>query len=120
MVPSRCARSRHDASRSDNQTIKGNRRAILQVDHSSRPIKRQNVIHHDADVVLRTEERAQRSGDVARRQGRGRHLVEQWLKDMVIGGVDQDDLGIAQEMCSGHDSKAASDYDNASSSHGIK
>lgn len=90
------------------------------MDYPRAPVGGWHVIHHHMNIGLQTEERAQQPGDVARRQGRGRHLIEQWLKDMVIGAVDQDDFGIAQETRSGHASKPASDHDNAFSSHGIK
>ena len=34
-------------------------------------------------------------GDLGGRENRGRHLVEQRLKDVMIASIDQNDLGIA-------------------------
>jgi hypothetical protein len=33
--------------------------------------------------------------DCRRGENRGRHLIEQWLKDVVVSPVDQNDFGVA-------------------------
>ncbi|GLW90743.1 hypothetical protein Aglo03_15590 [Actinokineospora globicatena] len=48
----------------------------------------------EQDSAVLTEDLAQRWGDVARRQDRGRHLVEQWLEEVVVDPVDDYDFRV--------------------------
>ena len=52
---------------------------------------RADLAEQHADVARAAEHPADRRGDVARRQRRRRHLIEQRLKDVVIAPVEQRD-----------------------------
>jgi hypothetical protein len=68
-----------------------------------------------AEVFLLHLELTDRRGDLGRREHRRRHLVEQWLKDVVIAPVNQDDIDISmpQRACRGDAGEAAADDDDA-------
>ena len=53
-----------------------------------------DLAEHHRDVLVRAEQRADRRGDVGRRQRRGRDLVEQRLEEVVVGAVDQHELDV--------------------------
>jgi hypothetical protein len=58
-------------------------------------ILRVNRLHFTQDhfgIALPLDDRPQRRGNVGRRQGPGRHLIEQGLKQMKVPPIDQRDL----------------------------
>src|SRR6185436_5508754 len=72
--------------------------------------------HQDFGVLLLAEEPADRHGNVARGERRGRHLIEQRLKDVVVrpiedrhvnGGVAQRSRGVqaAESRADDHDAR---------------
>ncbi len=75
----------------DDQIVEGNaaplgdHRAPLDIDAA-------HLRQHDIDVVGMAENAADRRGDVRRREARGRHLVQERLKQMVIVLIDQGDV----------------------------
>src|SRR5262249_50812602 len=52
-------------------------------------IDRGNGGEQDLDVLLFAQNPADRRGDVAGRQRRGRHLIEQRLKEMIVVAIEQ-------------------------------
>ena len=48
--------------------------------------------HHDPQIGLTAQNRADRPGDIGRRQGRGRDLIQQRLEAMMVLPVDQHDV----------------------------
>jgi hypothetical protein len=79
--------------------MEGDRRAFPQVNHPGGPINCHDIIPHDADVGLCTKKCAEGPGDIAWRQRCSCDLIEQWLKDMVICAVDEDDIFMTQGTC---------------------
>ena len=68
-----------------------------------------------AAFVWPAEDRADRPGDVGRRQGRRRHLVEQRLEQVVVAPVDDDHVGrrAGQRPGRGEAAEAGADDDDA-------
>jgi hypothetical protein len=48
-----------------------------------------HLAHHDADVALALESGAQGRGDLVRREGPRRDLVEQRLEEVKVAAIDQ-------------------------------
>jgi hypothetical protein len=65
------------------------------------------------DIALAGQDVAQRRGDVAGRQAGRRHLVEQRLKEVVVGAIDERDLQRrrSQRACAPQASEATADDD---------
>jgi hypothetical protein len=65
-------------------------------------------------VALLVQDVAQRRGDLARRQGTGRHLVEERLKEVKVAPVDQRDLHrrTPQRLCRIKSAETAPDDDH--------
>ena len=74
-----------------------------------------NVRQHDAHIGLAAKHGSDRRCDVGRRQRRGRDLVEQWLKQVVIVAVYQGDVErpSGEGLCRREPAKARSDDDHA-------
>src|SRR5256714_13255105 len=73
--------------------------------------------HQNFGIPQMTQYPADGSGDVARRQRRRRHLVQQRLKDEMIRPVDERDIdvGTSEDMRGGDSPEpAADDYDAGS------
>jgi hypothetical protein len=68
--------------------------------------------HDDGGVALLAHHLADRNGDVLGRQRRGRYLVQQWLENMMIAAVDQEDTcgSAAQGLDRGKTREAATDH----------
>ena len=60
--------------------------------HLALPVDAGDAAEDHAGIVLAREQVADRPGDVGRRQGSGRHLVQQGLKQMVVPAVDHRDV----------------------------
>ena len=50
-----------------------------------------------------------------RRKDRGRHLIQEWLEDVMVSTIDHEDFGIAmsQRFCRGNTAEAAADNHDA-------
>jgi len=70
-------------------------------------------------VLLALENPPDRKTNLAGRQNRGRHLVEQGLKQVVIRAIDQDDFrgGVLESLGCGQPAKATTDYNDSRLSH---
>jgi hypothetical protein len=53
-----------------------------------------NISQHNVEVRLLSLELADRRRNFGRREHRGGDLIQQWLKNMMIAPIDQDDLDI--------------------------
>jgi hypothetical protein len=71
------------------------------------------------DVAVLAEDRAQRLGDLARRQGGGGDLVQQRLEQVVVHAVDEHDpQGVARERARGiQPAEAAADDQDSGTGH---
>ena len=71
--------------------------------------------HQYAAVLLAAQHRADRHRDVRWRQRRRRHLIEQWLEQVVVALVDQRDAcpGVPQLIGRGDAAEAGADDDDA-------
>ena len=74
-----------------------------------------NVRQHDAHIEPAAKHGSDRPCDVGRRQRRGRDLVEQWLKEVIIVTVDQGDVerSSGQGLRCGEPAEPCSDDDHA-------
>ena len=66
------------------------------------------------DVVLPTEDAAERRGDVGGGQGGGGHLVQQGLEEVVVAAVDEQhvDVGAVQRLRGSQPGESPSDDDD--------
>ncbi len=80
-------------ARRDDQVIVP-QRAILQLHLLCLEIESHHLALQHAGVLLPLEHVAQRRTNVCRRQTTGRHLIQQWLKQVVVLSIDQRHLGI--------------------------
>jgi hypothetical protein len=83
-----------DARRDDQKVVVENERAAFRSGEADPPlfgIDADDLGHGHGDVLLPAEDLADRGGDVAGREARGRHLVEQRLEKMVVLAVDDSD-----------------------------
>ena len=79
----------------------------------ARRIDAADLAHDDSGVAITPEHRAHRTRDIGRRERRGRDLVEQRLKDMMVGPIDQQDLdATAGERTCCVDAAEPGAYDN--------
>ena len=75
----------------DEKVVIGNL-AIGQLHLPRGGVDAEHVAHVHRDVSLIAQDVTQRRGDRRRGEAGGRHLVEQWLKQMMIAAIDQRDL----------------------------
>jgi hypothetical protein len=75
-----------------HQHIVRDRQVVAGAHHARRGVDPRHLGHHDREVALPAEDGADRPGDVARRQRRGCHLVQQRLEQVVVVAVHQRDL----------------------------
>src|SRR4051794_25745658 len=68
--------------------------AVGHRDDAAIGVDRLHVAHDDADVLLFSQYRADRRGDVARIQRGGGDLIEQRLEEVVVAAVDERDVGV--------------------------
>ena len=89
-------------------TIADQHGAARRVDAGNRP-------EDHMGIGLRCQDAADRRGDVGGRQGRGRHLVQKRLEQMVVAAVDYDHIGgdLAEPLRRGQAAKTGSDDDDA-------
>ena len=73
----------------DHERVVRDRATVGQQDLPCLGIDPDRLAEDDRRVALLAQHRAQRLGDVARRQGAGRDLVEQRLEEMEIAPVDE-------------------------------
>jgi hypothetical protein len=66
-------------------------------------------------VALVAQDAADRACDLRRREARGRHLIEQWLEQMVVAAVDDRDVDrrTAQRVRGGEPAEAGADDDDS-------
>jgi hypothetical protein len=62
---------------------------LSQLDAVRRPIDAGRIGQQDARVLLFAENAADGYGDLSRRQAGHRHLVEEWLEQVMIAAIDQ-------------------------------
>ena len=74
----------------DDQNVK-RERAVGQDHPLGRQVDRRGIGQHDVDVLLSAEDPADGRRDVGGAQGGRGHLVEQGLKEMVVGAIDDGD-----------------------------
>ncbi len=74
---------------SDNQSIECNGATISKPYKARCTIDGQHIIQKYSDVCVPTKNRSQWPRDVARRESGSGDLVEQRLKQMMIGSVDE-------------------------------
>src|SRR6266542_2937728 len=82
-------------------------------------VHRDRVREQHLRVLLPAQDRTNRIGDVARRERRGRHLVEERLEEMVIAAIHDGDLnrGVAKCLRGREPSEARTDDDDARFTH---
>ena len=100
----------------DDQRVVGDRAAVGHQDLRRSGIEADRLAEDDRRVALLAQDRAQRLGDVAGRQGAGRDLVEQRLEEVEVAPVDEReaDLGIDPEAARGvQPGEPATDDDDA-------
>jgi hypothetical protein len=108
--------------RSDDQVVKldpanadpGGER----VDRSRVQVHAGHFGEHHTDIVLLGSELPDRGGDLGWRKNRGCDLIEQWLEDVVIASVNENDIGVGslQSASRSDTSKpGANDHDTLSS-----
>jgi hypothetical protein len=89
--------------------------AIAQPHAAARGIHADYFRHQHRGIVEAAQEHAARGGDLGRRQRRRRHLIQQWLEQVMIGAIHQRDVGIRVLQClhGGHAAKSrADDHDS--------
>jgi hypothetical protein len=98
------------------QEVIGQRCAVGQHDLARRQVDARHFAQAHRHVALPAQDVAQRRGDVAGRQARGGHLVEQRLEQVVVGAVDQRDVErrLGQRARAPQAGKAAADHDQSS------
>src|SRR5919206_568525 len=86
------------------------------VDHDLAPrlVDAGDAAELDARVRLSGQDGADRPGDVGRREGGGRYLVEQGLEQVVVAPVDQDDVdrGAGERPGAGEAAEASPEDDD--------
>src|SRR5882724_5314987 len=88
------------------------------VDRSRAQVHAGHFGEHHTNIVLLGSELPDRGGNLGWRKNRGCDLIEQWLKDIVIASVNENDIDIAslQSASRGDTSKpGANDHDTLSS-----
>ena len=73
----------------EDQVVVRDRIGARDGDRAADRIDRANVGEEDFDVLLLSQHPADRRCDVARRQRRGGHLIQQRLKQMVVVAIEQ-------------------------------
>ena len=73
----------------DHERVVGDRSAVGHQDLALVGVQADGLAEDDRRVALLAQDRAQRLGDIARRQRAGRDLVEQRLEQVEIAPVDQ-------------------------------
>jgi len=72
---------------------------------------RTNAVEQHADVLRASQDRPDRRRDIGGGQGRGRDLIQQRLKDVVVAPVDQRDVDVSprEPLGRGEPAEAAAD-----------
>ena len=75
-------------------------------------IEPRHLGQHSAGVGLILDDAAQRRSDHALRQDPGGYLIEQWLKQVMVGAVDDRDVnvGVGQRLGHAEPSETAADH----------
>src|SRR5690606_6593791 len=105
---SMCRPCRHD------QIVERQAGAVGKCERLAGDVNRRDVAHPYARVVLMPKNPPDRCGDIARRQSRRRHLIEQRLKHVVVAPVDQQDLGggLSESLGRGQAAETTADDDD--------
>ena len=90
-LPFRVAKVRMGRSGSENEKVIS-QLTIKQMNDFRRAIDRDRGAQHHLAVELVAQDMPDRRGDIAGIQRRRRHLIEQWLKEVVVALVHQRDL----------------------------
>ena len=80
----------------DDQRVVGDRPAVRQDDLAPVGIEPDRLAEEHGRVPVAAQDRAQRLGDVARRERPGRDLVEQGLEQVMVQPVDEGDLDLGR------------------------
>ena len=91
LLPGLVSEVRRLGAASENEKVPREDRAVDQVHLPPGQVDSRRFAHQDGDVCLRSDNRADRLGDLGRRQARARHLVEEGLKRVVVGAVEKRD-----------------------------
>ena len=101
---------------SDDERVVRDRPTVGELDLTASDIDAHGLAEDHRRVALLAEQRAERLGDVARRQRAGGDLVQQRLEQVEVAPVDQrqPDLGVDAETASGvQPGEPAADHDDA-------
>ena len=114
-LPLRMPKIRVTRPGGQNQVVARNVQPVGAADHTAGGIDSMSVGEHDRGVALTAEDVADRARDLARRQRRGRDLIQQWLKDMMIGAIQdrEFDVRAAQLARGGEATEARADDHDA-------
>ena len=87
------------------------RLALIEQDTLGRKVQTNDLSQQHPDVAVAPQRPADRFGNIGGRQGGGRHLIEQWLEQVVVAPVDDGDLdvGVAELAGAGQTAEAATD-----------
>jgi hypothetical protein len=89
------------AGRQD-QSVVGKQASVTNLHSASDRIDAGNLAHYYANVPVSRKDGADGKADISGRQGGGCNLIQQRLEQMMVGAVDQRDLGggAGQPLCS--------------------
>src|SRR5690606_21786526 len=73
----------------DDEIVEPELAALSELDHAASEVDADGLVEEDRSVLLLREHAADRHGDGARREPRGRHLIEEWLKEVVVLAIDE-------------------------------
>ena len=90
-LPVVLAEIKMSGTRRDDQVIEREIRLVRQDHGATLTVDRHDVFHHDTHVALGSQRGAQRRSDVCRRERGSRDLIEERLKHMMVGAIDQCD-----------------------------
>ena len=104
----------------DDQPVVVERAAVGELDASRGDIDARRIREQHSHVPDAAQDPADRRGDVAGRERRGRDLIQQRLEDVMVTAIDQRDANVrvAKSASSGQPAKAAADDDDVGY-HGI-
>src|ERR1700678_3062804 len=85
------------------------------VNGSRSQIDADNFSQEHRNILLLRFKLSNRRRHLRRRKDRGRHLIQEWLEDVMVPTIDHEDLGIAmsQSFCRGNTAEAAADNHDA-------
>ena len=89
-------------------------RSVGQDDLTRSAVHTDHLAETNGDISLVTQDASNRDRDIGRRQGRGRHLVEKRLEQVVVAPVDErDPAGSPSQRTHGRDAaEAAAHHDD--------